>query len=131
MAEESNIIYKGKGFWIPEGFIEVLSQYICETFENIGVNTFSANLKKIYGSCDGNRSGGYSGMVSIPLDQCIIDQTDKSDFIHVLDKVKSLLQSKGTKLSITILNQFENNKIDPYFIDRMEIFIRWIILPCC
>jgi hypothetical protein len=44
MAKLAYIKFNSKGFWIPEAFIEVLSDYICEIFEANDVSTFSANL---------------------------------------------------------------------------------------
>ncbi|EDM33913.1 hypothetical protein PBAL39_05981 [Pedobacter sp. BAL39] len=65
----TNINYKDKGFWIPEAFIEVLSQYFCETCETIGVNIFSENLQKIYRQCYFNVRGENIGMVAISLNK--------------------------------------------------------------
>ncbi|WP_419698165.1 hypothetical protein [Mucilaginibacter sp. NFX135] len=118
MPNQANINYRGKGFWISESFIEVLSQYICETFENIGVNRLSQNLQKLYGQCDANRSGAYANMVDIFLDSLVDNEADKYIFIDVLWQTKSLLASKGSELSIPTLNEFERNKIDDSFINK-------------
>jgi hypothetical protein len=74
--------------------MEVVSHYICEGFESIGVNTFSANLKSIYESCDANRGGSCIGMVRLPLDEDIISKEDKNNFLHVLDQAEILIASK-------------------------------------
>jgi hypothetical protein len=44
MVDFSKIKFNSSGFWIHQAFIEVLSEYICDVFENIGVNTFSGGL---------------------------------------------------------------------------------------
>lgn len=115
MSKVSFIEYNEKGFWIPESFIEVLSQYICETFENIGLSSFSENLTSIYDNCNANRIGVRVGMVDISLNDYIVSQSDKTELINVLTQTKNLIISKGQEISISALNQFENNKIDDYF----------------
>ena len=116
----TRIIYQGKGFWIPPSFIEVLSDYICQTFETIGVNTFSQNLQNVYVSCDLNRKGESYGMVSFLLDAYVTTTSDKTALIDVLTQTKSLILSIGTELSIELLNDFESRKSldefkDPWF----------------
>ena len=109
------IKYQGKGFWIPPSFIEVLSDYICQTFETIGVDTFSQNLQNIYRSCDANRLGESFDMVNILLDAYVTSTSDKTALIDVLSQTKSLILSIGTELSIELLSEFESRKsIDEY-----------------
>ena len=115
MAQETRINYQGQGFWIPEAFIEILSQFICETFEGLGLNNFSAALQGIYDDCDGNRSGEKIGVVNISFDYYINNVTDKANLISVLQQTKTLIMSQGTQLSISTLNEFESNKTDDYF----------------
>jgi len=124
MPTAARIKYKNKGFWIPEEFIEVLSQYVCEAFERIGVDTFSPNLKKVYISCDANRGGSAIGMVGIPLDRYILNSDDKKALISVLQDTKTLVLSKGVELSIPVLNQFEFNKIDIAFANEWHYPIK-------
>jgi hypothetical protein len=68
---ETRIYYQGKAFWTEECFIELLSYYICQTFENIGLNTFNTSLINIYDGCDGNREGVFLGMVTMRFDRHI------------------------------------------------------------
>lgn len=112
---DTKINYKGKGFWIGECFIELLSEYIAQTFETIGLNTFSTNLLQIYDDCDTNRSGESSGMVGILLDKYITSIEDQNILINVLQQTKTAITAFGNEITINQLNQFEDNKFDPYF----------------
>lgn len=115
MPNVAYLQYKEKGFWIPESFIEVLSQFICEAFESIGLNSFSDNLQRLYRSCDYNRNGSSLGMVNIPLNRSIINADDRDIFLGVLNHTKTILLYKGNELTISYLNEFERSKIDEYF----------------
>lgn len=115
MPNTAYITFKSKGFWIPECFIEVLSDYICETFESIGINTFSKNVENVYMSCKFNREGSLIGMVNISLDRNITNDEDKATLINVLNQTKTLIASKGPKLDIETLDAFESRKVDDYF----------------
>jgi hypothetical protein len=115
MSRESLIKYNNKGFWIPEAFIEVLSEYICKTFEAIGFDTFSLNLKKLYDECNSNRDGENIEIVNISLDRYVSNEIDKTTLINAFDQAKALIRSKGVELSISTLNEFESNKSDDYF----------------
>jgi hypothetical protein len=115
MSHTTLIKYQNKGIWLNEAFIEVLSQYLCETFETIGINEFSQNLSKLYYSLDGNRAGEYYGMVNILLDQYVLTAADKDFLINVITQTKILIASKGIELSISTLNTFENTKANSYF----------------
>ncbi len=106
---ETRIHYQGKAFWTEECFIELVSEYICQTFESIGLNNFNSNLISIYDGCDGNREGVFVGMVTIRL-KYITNNTDKSTLINVLNQTKALVQSLGTTISVAQLNQFEDSK---------------------
>ena len=115
MAKLAYIKFNSKGFWIPEAFVEVLSDYICEVFEANDVSTFSANLQDLYEYCDANRSGASMGMVGISFDRTITNDTDKATLIDILNQTKSLIGPKGQELSINTLNEFENRKVDDSF----------------
>lgn len=114
MAKIHKIEYKEKGFWIHYFNIELLSQYICETMESIGLNTFNQNLNGIYFSCDLNRTGENYGMVGIPLDRYITNTSDKATMINILNQTKTSILALGDELSIAMLTAFENNKTDDY-----------------
>ena len=115
MARETKIEYQNKGFWIPEAFIEILSNYICKVFEDMTINTLSPNLQEIYSECDSNRNGENIGVVNILFDEFVTNEVDKSALIAVLEKTKILIQSLGEEISISVLNQFENNKLKDSF----------------
>ncbi|MBN2746087.1 MAG: hypothetical protein JXR34_05115 [Bacteroidales bacterium] len=108
------IKYNSQCFWINDHFIELLSQYICETFEDIGLSTFNSALSRIYFDCDFNRSGEAIQMVSIRLDN-IITQNDKNTLINIFLQTKTRILALGTELSISQLNAFENNKTDDLY----------------
>lgn len=112
---ETRIHYQGKAFWTEECFIELISKYICLTYETIGLNTFSPGLMDVYICCDGNRSGVCVGYVNILFNQYITNTTDKMAMINVLNQTKTLVLSLGTTISVTQLNQFEDSKEDPVF----------------
>lgn len=115
MSKEIKIRYQGKSFWISPNFIELLSQYICSRFETNGLATYNQNLLNIYDSCDGNRTGEKIGMVGFLFNDDIQNSTDKNTFIGVLQQTKNDIAALGSELSISALNQFENNKSDDYF----------------
>ena len=110
MPKETRVTYQNKGFWIPEGFVVVLSQYICNAFETIGLDKFSPDLIKIYHSCDGNRTGEHHYMVGLRFDNKVKSSEDARNLIDVLEKAKAIVLSKGTEISISELNQFESEK---------------------
>lgn len=114
MPAQAYIEYKEKGFWIPEAFIEILSEYICEAFEKNGLNSFSENLQKIYDDCDSNRRGGMLNMVDITLDD-INNENDKDALIVVFEQTKALILSNGEELTIDALDQIESRKVDDEF----------------
>lgn len=105
-----NVIYQGIGFWIRPSYIEVLSEYVCETFESIGVSTFSQGLQNIYIECDSNRKGENIGMVDILFDLFITSSNDKTSLMNLFEQTKTLIFSKGSQLSIEILDEFEKRK---------------------
>ncbi|MDN5288190.1 MAG: hypothetical protein JWR38_4464 [Mucilaginibacter sp.] len=107
MAREIKIEYQNKGFWIPEAFIEILSNYICKVFEDIGINTLSSNLQEIYSECDSNRNGENIDVINILFDEFVTNEADKSTLIVVFEETKILIQSLGEEISISVLNQFE------------------------
>jgi hypothetical protein len=115
MANLTFIEFKSRGFWIPPSFIEVLCDYICGTFESVGISTFSQNLQDIYEDCDTNRKGSRIGIVDIPLDEYIINSTDTARLINVLNQTQELIASEGIELSIETLEDFESRKTDDYF----------------
>ena len=115
MDNTTYIKFNSHGFWIHQAFIEVLSEYICQIFENIGVNTFSQNLQEIYSICDSNRNGENIGMVGIPFNRTITNNDDKITIINVLNQTRTLILSKGTELSVATLEDFESRKTDDYF----------------
>lgn len=121
---DTKISYKGKGFWIEECFIELLSDYISKTFETIGLNSFSTNLLKIYNDCDSNRSGENIGMVGILLDDYINNIDDKNILINILEQTKTTIISIGSEITINQLNQFEDNKSDHYFASYWSLPVR-------
>lgn len=105
---------QGKGFWINPNFIQLISQYICQVFESNGLNTYSTEMQEMYIDFDLNRTGECLSFVNILFDD-ITNATDKSTMITVLNQTKTLIQSLGTEISISQLNQFENAKTDPSF----------------
>jgi hypothetical protein len=118
MASLTYIDFNSKGFWIPEAFVEVLSEYICEIFEVHDMSTFSINLQRLYRNCNHNRKGESMGMVDISFDSTVTNDTDKTTLIDVLNQTKSLIASKGQELSVNILNEFENRKTSDSFKSR-------------
>ncbi|HZY37671.1 MAG TPA: hypothetical protein VFE53_13530 [Mucilaginibacter sp.] len=123
MPNTTHISYKDKGFWIPESFIEVLSQYVCETFESIGLDNFSSALLEIYDDCHFNRNGSNVEMVNNGLDN-INDLADKVTFIDVLEKTKKFILSNGFELSVSTLNEFESKKLARSFMSNWTLPIK-------
>jgi len=115
VSKEARIKYHDKGFWILEAFVEVLCDFICTVFEKNGVDNYAPNLQKIYTTCDLNRGGAYYGMVGINLSRYITNDSDKSDFVALLNQTKTLIFAENEELSIQKLEAFENRKVDDYF----------------
>lgn len=115
MDNTTYLRYNSHGFWIHQTFVEILSEYICKTFEKIGVDTFSTNLQELYRICDANRNGEFIGMVGISFDRTITNNDDKSTIINILDHTKGSIASEGPELSIAVLEDFESRKTDDYF----------------
>jgi hypothetical protein len=113
--KDTYLQYQNHGFWIRQDFVEVLSDYICETFEGVGINNLSPNLQKMYSICDSNRLGEFIGMVGIAFNRLITNDDDKRVLIDLLQQTKILILSKGIELSTTTLEDFENRKSDDYF----------------
>jgi hypothetical protein len=111
---EIDIKYNNQCFGIKDCFIELLSQYICETFEEIGLSNFNLVLTGIYDDCDINRSGVALSSVSIILDD-IINTADKNTLISVLQQTKTRVLALGSELDISQLNEFENKKANDSF----------------
>jgi hypothetical protein len=106
--QETTVNYNNQKFWIKESFLELLSHYICETFEEIGVSTFNPVLWDIYDSCDLNKVG--AGIVPCLVLDDVISATDKNTLISVLQQAKSKILSLGTEISVNELNRLENKK---------------------
>lgn len=124
MSKETIIKYKEKGFWINQAFLEILSQFVCEAFENIGLSTFSSNLKDIYEDCNSNRKGEKIGMVNILFDDSIVSSIDKASINRVLEQSKTLILLNGDEIDIHKLNLIESQKNDDYFKNTWSIPIK-------
>ncbi|MGY3215410.1 hypothetical protein [Mucilaginibacter sp. HD30] len=113
MANSIKIDYDGNGFWIHEAFIEVLSEFVCRTFENTGLPNLTANIQDLYIDFDTNRSSAYSGFVELLLDDNVISPKDKTQFLNLLTDAQSRIVLEGNELSTTWLNNFESIKTSP------------------
>lgn len=111
MTNGAYIEYQNKGFWILEPFIEIISDFLCKTYESMEISKFNGNLMKIYHNCNANRTGVNIGMVNILLENYLVSQSDQATFVNILNQAKIIILSKGTEISISALNQFENNKV--------------------
>jgi hypothetical protein len=108
MADNSTFTeYNGKGFYLEELFIEIVSHFICQSYENIGLNSFNLALIEVYEYCEMNRrTGSYTSLI---LDD-IINPTDAQTLISVLEQAKPLILAYGTELTTANLNQLEATK---------------------
>ncbi len=112
---DTYIHYKDKGFWIQSLFIEVLSEYICQAFEEIGLDKFNKNLNDLYMTLDGNRSGEYSwGIVGISFNRTIVTDEDKTLLFNVFSKTKYILEAKAPELTTNELDLWEQRKTAHY-----------------
>lgn len=107
---DTQISYKGQGFWISEIFVEILCQFICQAFESIGFGVFSRDLIDIYDDCNVIRKGMHGGMVVILFDDSLQTSSDLSAMINVLQQTKPIILNYGDELTVDYLNQFENVK---------------------
>jgi len=124
MPNTSYIRYKGKGFWIPEFFLEITCQYICKAFEQVGLSSVSPTLQAIYRQCNSNRIAASYSMGNISMDALEGNTADISSFISILVQAKALVLSIGTEISVSTLNQFEATKIDDDFKDIWTLPIK-------
>ena len=124
MSSESRIKFNNKAFWMHQIFIEVLSYYLCKSFENIGLINFSEDLQTLYMNCEGNKEGTSIGMANIPIHRCLLTESDRSVFLNLLDQTKNLIAAEGNEISISKLDAIENSKVDDYFKNNWEIPIK-------
>ncbi len=124
MLNTANILYNKNSFWIPETFMEILCQYICQSFESVGVSTFSSNLQNVYADCDDNTSGAMYGMLGISFNLYLTTKTGINSLIDVFTQTKSLILSIGDEISVNQLNEFENAKVADYFKSQWSIPIK-------
>lgn len=112
---ETFLDYKGKGFWIRSKFVEILSEHLCQAFEDLGLAPFNEKLLDIYSDCDSNRNGEKSyGVVNILFDDSVIIEDDKNSFLTICSKAKQLLAAQGQELSVPTLNNWEQQKLVTY-----------------
>jgi len=112
---ETFLEYKGKGFWIRSKFVEIVSEHICQAFENLGLAKFNEKLLDIYSDCDSNRNGEKSyGVVNILFDDSVVTEDDKNAFLNICSKAKQLIAAKGQELSVPTLNAWEQQKLVTY-----------------
>jgi len=111
MANDTRIEYKQRGFWIPEGFMVILCEYICKAFERNDLKSYSQSLQSIYVDCHANRGGGRTGSVEILLDDIITEESDRIELFNVFKIAKYIILSKGSELRIITLDEIEDNKI--------------------
>jgi len=104
------IKYNNQELAIAEIFVELLSHFFCETFEEIGLSNFNGILTDIYDDCNENRKGMSGQSVYILLED-ITTSGDKNTMINVLQQTKIRILSLGVELSVRRLNEFENNKV--------------------
>ena len=104
--------YQNKGFWIEDIFIEVLSHFICESYENIGLNNFNSNVIGVYESCDMNRK--YATYPIIHFSE-ITNSTDAQTLINVFEQAKPLILAYGNEINTSQLNLLEATKTEVYF----------------
>lgn len=105
---------KDKSFWINPNFIQLVSQYICQIFETNGLHLYSSDMQEMYIDFDSNRTGECLSFVNILFDD-IKNDTDKITMIEIFNQTKILIQSLGSEISVSQLNQFENAKKDQSF----------------
>jgi hypothetical protein len=117
----TRIEYQNKGFWIEDLFIEVLSHFICQTYENSGVNTFNSSVLDVYESCDMNRK--YATYPIVNFDE-ISNPNDQQTLIDVFEQTKLLILFYGTEISASQLNQLEDIKSDESFKNFWEMPIK-------
>jgi len=108
----TRVNYQGKAFWIEDGFIEILSHFVCDAFETIGLDSFNVSLKDIYEDCDMNRK--YPDNANILLNEYITNPMDAATLINVLEQAKSFKLAYGTEITTQQLNLLEAPK-DVYF----------------
>jgi hypothetical protein len=123
MASLTCIEYNDNRFWLIENFIEILSQYICKSFESTGVDNVSENLRDLYGQCDNNRLGNNTGMVGLSLDDYVQNE-DKNTLIIILQQAKKLVLAEGELLTLSLLNSWEEEKSSEYFKTEWTIPIK-------
>lgn len=88
---------KGRSISISPIFIELVSQYICQVMESNRLNTYSQEIQEMYIDFDSNRTGECLGFVTILFDD-IVNGTDKSAMIKILDETKELIKSRNRNL---------------------------------
>jgi hypothetical protein len=85
-----------QGFWIPEAFVEVLSNFLCKAFEEVRIEELTPNLQRMYDRCDGNRSGEYTGIVGLHVKD-IVSEDEINQLLRVIDCAKKIISLSTRK----------------------------------
>jgi hypothetical protein len=113
---QTRIKYKNdKGFWIPEACMEIVSNYICEAFEQRGLDNRPEWYMDLYDDFEVARKGVLIGMLVILFESTIPDAVGEQEFVSVLNDAKEILSKAGKEISTEKLNEFEDKKPDKYF----------------
>jgi len=113
-----------KGFGISEAFLEVLSNFICQVFEEKGLANKSEWYLNLYNEFDIARKGLRQGYLGFLLKKFLNDQVKEQEFVSILKATKSKIQNKGTEIRIQDLNSLEKNKPKDVFKNNWTIPIK-------
>lgn len=117
----TGVEYQNKMFWMEDLFIEVISHFICQSYENIGLNNFNINLLGIYETCDSNRKYPTYPVIYF---SAITNPNDAQTLINVFEQAKPIILNYGNEINAEQLNALEATKNEPVFRHIWEMPIK-------
>lgn len=103
---------KNKGFEINEAFMEILSNFICQTFENRGFGSKPQWYTDMYEDFDLCSKGVYQNWMSFVFEDYLNnDVSRENELINILEETKTLISSEGEKIGLAELQKLEDRKI--------------------
>ncbi|MFB9079012.1 hypothetical protein ACFFLS_10060 [Flavobacterium procerum] len=111
---------KNKGFWITEGDFEIISAFVVNAFEKIGLKNKPEWYLEIFEDFDEVMKGHQQRVMHILFaDSLDFIPERESKIIEVFELTKKLIHEEGEKLSPEKLNKMQKLK------DRPHTIVEW------
>jgi hypothetical protein len=108
---------KNKGFWITEGDFEIISAFVVNAFEKIGLQNKPEWYLEIFEDFDEIMKGHQQRVMHILFDDSLaFIKKRELQIIEVFELARKLIQEEGEKLLPEKLNKMQDIKDRPYTI---------------